>query len=241
MSKKPKEPQAISHKLGESNPLGGSNNDESEAITSKVEITPEDIKEFKKRQQTKALMSEVLPSSSEGNALNSPTSITNLFLENLPERMKEQQFSKELVDAMFSFQLLESTLRAYIQTVFDLVIAKLEDDDITFNHNAEGIHGLGELIRHFKKYCDKEEVCKVLTRKLREERNFIAHELVFEFTDNKDDNEKHIERLKQAKKLAQDATGIVMPELKRMGKIYEKVITKLIKEKKLLIEEMNQK
>ncbi len=149
-------------------------------------------------------------------------------LADIDKKTKELRFNKELIDALFAFQLLEGMLRTYIDMVFNTIRLRLTNDDITFNHNADGIHGLGKLMDHFKKYCDNAEVLKVLTTKLSKERNFVAHEIVYEFNDKKEDNESHIERLKQSKKLAQDATNILVPELRRMLDVHNKETKKHI-------------
>lgn len=88
-----------------------------------------------------------------------------------------QQFYKDrTVGLLTSFQLLELALKLYIGTSYDYIHA-LVQDRIHFDFSVEDVESfpLERLLNVFGKLNGNEELKKRLN-KLRQERNYIAHE-----------------------------------------------------------------
>ena len=88
-----------------------------------------------------------------------------------------QKFYKDrTIGLLTSFQLLELTLKLYIGTSYDYIHA-LVQDRIHFDFSVEDVENfpLERLLNVFGKLNGNEELKKRLN-KLRQERNYIAHE-----------------------------------------------------------------
>lgn len=136
----------------------------------------------------------------------------------------QKNYEKALFSALKKFQFVESILRKYITTSYDVIRLKIQDSEtLSYDFNENNIEkgGLQRLNTNFRKLCKNKELSAKI-KKACDARNQLAHDAFFQnFRDQ--------------------ISGISNEELHRKGcEIYaqsvevSQIVTELLRELKVL-------
>ncbi|EPW6912904.1 hypothetical protein WOB72_22745 [Vibrio parahaemolyticus] len=94
----------------------------------------------------------------------------------------QKNYEKALFSALTQFQFVESLLRTYITTSYDVIRLKIEDSDTLsyeFNENDIETAGLQRLNTNFRKLCKNKQLSTKI-KKVCNARNKLAHDACFQ-------------------------------------------------------------
>jgi|APLak6261699311_1056244.scaffolds.fasta_scaffold00556_6 archaellum biogenesis ATPase FlaH len=109
------------------------------------------------------------------------------------------EFNDSFISTMAAFQLIEETLKLYIEFSYKLIQSRAKP--FTFNYSVEDIRNnpLAQLVKKFKNLNSNVVLIDDL-QKLTKIRNDIAHKILIEYIKSiSDSNKNHLEEIKQTK------------------------------------------
>lgn len=154
--------------------------------------------------------------------LGESKTLSDLFVAEVIKR--DHQFRKDVVDAMFVFQIIENMLQIYINTAIRIVSINNLDEGLQYDRKIKS-KSMGGYIELMKIYCQNTELITKLND-LRKDRNYIAHEVVREFRkifEEEDNKAIEMRKTKDALAKALEVQPLLEKELDHITGVYDKV------------------
>lgn len=127
-------------------------------------------------------------------------------------------FEDYLVNALITYQAIESALKAYINFSLKLIRLNLRND-IPFNFDGTDYEkaALGTLVKVFGKLSNNKDLVKLLNS-ISTERDYVAHQAYIHYAADVENESNHKEKVVAYHDRAKNCLNILSDELSALGK-----------------------